>query len=294
MAQHFDPNYYLKENEINELLNNIMIDYKQKVQEFKSISTFKYNGKGRKRKSCNVTLQAYYLVQVLYLSGKREVEVIGNKKEKRLPGLHIDHINFEDKTITYFLGKKNQVSKYVKKKEEKENGDIIIKYKKLSFDDLVSTKKNKQEYKQVLPLTPKLEKVLNEYINKFNIEDKLFTIARSTFDKILKKAYERSNFTMIGNKKTRYVESAEPIFKEINGKKTLVTHKYNFFYRVLNKRIGAHIFRHSFAFNFLDKNKNDETALEKLRRILDHGDFNITKNYAHFTNEDMRNSLEKF
>jgi integrase len=155
-------------------------------------------------------------------------------------------------------------------------------------------KKSKKEYKKVLPLTNKLQELLKEYIERFNIQDKLFNLSRSAFDKILKEAYKSCSFNLTGLKKVRYVENAEAVFKNIKGKKTLINHKYNFFYRMENKRIAAHILRHSFAFNFLEKNKTDQTALEKLRRILEHHSFDITKDYVHFKNEDLRSSMDKF
>lgn len=292
MSKLFDPNYYLEEWQIQELRKHIYNIYKERVANFKSKKKFKGNGKGRLRHSCNVTLQSYYLVEILYLSSRRIVEIIGNKREKRLPGLHLNHINFENETITYFLAKKNQIHQYKEEKKTKKDGTIIKILNKIPNEELVLTKKMKREYKLVLPLSSRFSKVLKEYIDRFNIEDKLFNIARNTFDSLLKLAYKRCSFNLVGNKRVRYVNETTPVFKTIKGKKKQIGSTYTFSYKVEPKRIAAHIFRHSFAFNFIDKNPHDPAVLEKLRRILSHDDFNITKQYAHFRNEDLKENME--
>ena len=292
MSKRFDPNYYLEEWQIKELRKHLYNIYTQRVAEYKSKDKFKGNGKGRLRHSCNVALQSYYLVEILYLSSRRIVEIIGNKREKRLPGLCLNHINFDNESITYFLAKKNQVHQYKQKKEVKKDLTIIKTLERIPEEELVLIKKMKREYKLVLPLTNRLSNVLKEYIERFNIEDKLFNISRNTFDSLLKLAYKKCSFNLIGNKRVRYVNETTPIFKTIKGVKKQIGYTYTFNYKVEPKRIAAHIFRHSFAFNFIDKNANDPAALEKLRRILDHDDFNITKQYAHFRNEDLKENME--
>ena len=60
-----------------------------------------------------------------------------------------------------------------------------------------------------------------------------------------------------------------------------------------NKGIHVHQFRHSLAINFLKINPKDPSALIKLKKILEHTSIELTEHYTQFTQEDIRESLNK-
>lgn len=58
----------------------------------------------------------------------------------------------------------------------------------------------------------------------------------------------------------------------------------------IDKRIHAHLFRHTSATHFLQNGGNTET----LRRILGHANYDLIKRYAHVSNASMKKSAGEF
>lgn len=60
-----------------------------------------------------------------------------------------------------------------------------------------------------------------------------------------------------------------------------------------SKGIHVHQFRHSLAINILKMNPKDPSALIKVKKILEHSSIELTEHYAQFTQEDLRETLNK-
>lgn len=101
--------------------------------------------------------------------------------------------------------------------------------------------------------------ILNKYIELNNIHpmDRVFPITRQRACYIINNIAEKSKVFRDGNK------------------------------------IHPHMFRHSLAINLFKDNPNDASVLQNVKNLLDHSDINITMHYAQFTQEDIRDKLEK-
>lgn len=60
-----------------------------------------------------------------------------------------------------------------------------------------------------------------------------------------------------------------------------------------NKKIHVHQLRHSLAINFLKKNPYDSAGLVKVKQILEHSTIDLTEHYSQFTQQDLKDSLNK-
>lgn len=58
-------------------------------------------------------------------------------------------------------------------------------------------------------------------------------------------------------------------------------------------KIHPHMFRHSFAINWLKNHPNDPTALIKLSMLLAHSSISVTYGYAQFSQEDIKEDLNR-
>jgi len=61
----------------------------------------------------------------------------------------------------------------------------------------------------------------------------------------------------------------------------------------LKGNIHPHNFRHSFAIHLLKDNPNDTGILRQVQELLDHQDINMTMQYAQFTQQDKKDTLNK-
>ena len=59
----------------------------------------------------------------------------------------------------------------------------------------------------------------------------------------------------------------------------------------IDKKIGLHTLRHSFALNFYIDSGHD---LIKLQKILGHKNLNTTRNYCYMDNSDVNEGLEAY
>lgn len=130
---------------------------------------------------------------------------------------------------------------------------------KRSKDKLVELKLNKSPKRALKPIDDYTLKILLAYIKNEGIlsHTRVFPITRKRADQLIKEIAAACNIT-------------RP-----------------------NKKIHCHQFRHSLAVNFLKKNPTDPAAIIKIMRILDHSSLELTQQYAQFTQEDIRESLNK-
>ena len=131
--------------------------------------------------------------------------------------------------------------------------------KPVSEDKLARQRLNKKPKRMLKPVDDEYMDHLKNYVDSLNMNpyDRIFPISRQRADQIIKDIA----------KECKIVRAT--------------------------KKIHVHQFRHGFAINFLKTHPNDPSAPIKLQMILDHSSFNVTQHYLQFTQEDIKEALNK-
>jgi integrase len=129
--------------------------------------------------------------------------------------------------------------------------------RKKSKDKLFSEKTNKKPKRLLLPIDSNTLIKVNKFITKYHVGqyDRLFPVNR-------KRAWQ--------------------LIQDISIKAGVKRD---------NMKIHPHMFRHSFAINFLKNNLNDTSALSKVKIFLDHSSLQVTQGYLKITDEVLKNSI---
>lgn len=212
------------------------------------------------------------LMMVLYRTGRRISEVLGKrpfdisrrKSMSNYKGLRPIDIKHNLKAIEFDILKKSHI-------KEKTKSGI-----KRDPDTLIKMKFNKKPKRVIIPIDDNLYNLLNNYIKDYNIEeyDRLFKFSSSTATAYLRKALKSKKIYFNFGKKKRY----NPHTKEITE---------------IDAKPHLHMFRHSFAINFLEKNNNNPQGLIILKRLLQHSSTQVTEFYLQFNQENLRELLNK-
>lgn len=209
---------------------------------------------------------------VLYRTGRRVSEILGKRpfeitKRKTMSnykGLRPIDIKQNLKAIEFDILKKNHV------KEKTKSGA------KRDEDTLAKLKFNKKPKRVIIPIDDYLYDLLIKYVKDYNIGeyDRLFQFSQSTATAYLRKALKAKKIYFNFGKKKWYNPHKQQI-EEIDCKPHL------------------HMFRHSFAINFLEKNNNNPQALIILKRLLQHSSTQVTEFYLQFNQDNLRELLNK-
>jgi integrase len=238
-------------------------------------------------------LKCYYLTLILFYTGRRISEIIGQKPYTRLKGLCEEDINTTENRIRFYIAKKNTIRAY-KRVEMKTQ----IIYKRMNETELATLKAEKQPYTFFMPVKKEVIELLQKAIQYFKPlpNRRIIKINRNTFDIKLKEATKKLGIKVTGTRRVRLLESRE--YKYDDRGLIIIQHnsplyKYNWKYEQQPRNIGVHILRHSFSMEFIKKNKDDPLVLQKLQKILCHSNISITQAYLTATNEELRQNIEK-
>jgi len=115
--------------------------------------------------------------------------------------------------------------------------------------------KRKAPTRKVKPIPAKLTKLLKEYIAYKNIKPEalIFPISRQRVDQIIKKYARLIGIRSVGNRK-----------------------------------MGAHVFRHSYAISLIDK-----LNIGMLQELLGHASIDTTAHYLQYSTKDVGDKLEE-
>ena len=209
---------------------------------------------------------------VLYRTGRRVSEILGKrpfdisrrKSMSNYKGLRPIDIKHNLKAIEFEILKKNHV-KVKNKAGAKKDPDVIIRQR---F--------KKKPKRVIIPVDDYLYNLLVNYIKDYNIGeyDRLFKFSVSTATAYLHEALK--------NKK---------IYFDFGTRKMYNPHTSEI--KEVKRKAHLHMFRHSFAINFLEKNNNNPQALIILKRLLQHSSTQVTEFYLQFNQENLREMLNK-
>jgi len=131
--------------------------------------------------------------------------------------------------------------------------------RKKKKEKIIDERTNKKPKRLLLPLDSNTLSKLKLFIEKYNIGsyDRLFPINR-------KRAWQLINDISVK--------------AEVNR---------------ADMKIHPHMFRHSFAINFLKKNPDDPFALSKVQRFLDHSNLEVTQGYMQIQELDLKDSINE-
>ena len=200
-------------------------------------------------------------IYMLWRTGRRVSELVGQPNYERVPGLRPIDIDYEHNEISFSILKKFPVRK--KDKQGKERSE----------ESIARAKFKKAKWEEAVPYPADIFKVLKYWIKRFNISksERIFPYHRVYVDEFIKKAARELELKL----------SAKKIVKDKVGNPIEI-----------ENYISAHSFRHGFAINFLKKNKNDPAALPILQEMLVHSNLNVTKGYLNFDDTKKRELLD--
>jgi len=207
---------------------------------------------------------------VLYRTGRRVSEILGKPPysiDKRMSmsnykGLRPIDIKENLKAIEFDILKKNHIKKKtkagVKKSEDRIKKEYILKAPK----------------RVIIPIDDEIYNYLTWYIEDYNI---------APYHRLFKFSYR-----MVRGYLQDAIEAKKIIFDL--GTRKMYDYR-NQTIKEVKRRSHLHMFRHSFAIHFLQKNHDNPQALVMLKRLLEHSKLDITEFYLQFNTKAVRDIL---
>lgn len=228
----------------------------------------------------------FILIHVIFRTGRRISEIIGQRPYDRLPGLRLVDIDFEAKTIKWYIAKKMQVHR--SQFERSEGGQK--RPERIIDEMIIKAKSAKQGYEEELPVDDRTLSLIKKYTTQFNIprSARIFSrydgipLNRMYIDRMIKEAAKAEGVVVSGSRMVK--ERLKKDQKRLGIQPQVVEKPY---------KIGIHMLRHSYSMNFLNKNKDDPTALPNLQKMLVHSNLSVTSHYLSANMEDLRKMQEK-
>ena len=204
------------------------------------------------------------LIFTLWRSGRRITEIVGlYGNYQRVPGLRPIDIDHENNEIDWSILKKLPVRSKTRNGQPRKPQAIK------------KDRENKEKYIETIPYPEDFVQALWSWCKQNNLSpyERIFPYRREYVDRVLKTACRELNISIRGRK--------------------IIKNKNTQLQEVMPYQLGAHSFRHGFSINFLQKNKNDPSALVVLQEILVHSNINVTKEYLRFDDTKHRELLQK-